>query len=346
MDPSFDDDKSDNDIISLSYEAYKEYEFTWNYFSIVNPNILNVTRDELSDYSSVTPENFELMTGVILDEVYEAMLSLYLVPNFRFYTIGNLYSGDLHDTIRDKLAKYNMSLNQEYLMLSSTYNVGWTKSDIREAIRASGLLIDRKEAKEKYNKDSRCWDPLNYIKDNDGKLLNAPGFNISDLPSKIYYLTLYRYIFSTQKRTNLNLTYEKYQKGKLTDSLFSKIIQLRTGIDIDHVKDLTPAAKIQFIKDCLSIREIGKKAALEAIEIAPELIYQPGSYWTRPTGANTMKDLPNFQPMKNKIQEINKDNIDQLLKELDINIKPGLTNDLMCKIVTNHLKILSDAIKP
>ena len=184
--------------------------------------------------------------------------------------------------------------NKPLVKMMTTFfrHYGWIKDDIFDIIKKSGFIIDKNnvpidQQKPKFKNYIKFG--LNYVP--------IRGFDISYMP-KIYYEAIYRWLFKT-KTTPIN--WEKLCDLKIFNrKILNKIAVEQYQVDSYRIDELLDFELCNEIKNKEKERkERAKQIISEAQKIGPEIIYQPGAYWTHPQYATTMKQLPQFAPSVN-----------------------------------------------
>lgn len=280
------------------------------------------------------------------------------------------------------IASGNHNLIRASFILKNIFkHLGWTKKNLIDAIRNSGLIVraseivdyikshyrsfkfdDEEKYKEKYKDDNRRiyygilpyhW--LKIVKQGKVDYFPLRGFSKSKSATKLYYMTLYRKIFGTLGYIDWTLACQQRILG---------IENLRSVAQSDYCVPKSQVDQMDYDQLCNLISQLSIERrnnalarAKEAVEIFEPLIYQPGNVHLVPselTLARMGATAPKFHPTESVIvPEIvtlcaNPNSADrrQLLNiasNLDLPIRPDASNEEICRIINSYLQILRGA---
>lgn len=344
---------------------YNEAGYEHTYFCWVKPNsiYLQAMRDELP----LTPENFELasQTSLALYTEWLEAIAERLFTDLIPYAI---------DEFKPKSARYGGQFPFP----------GWRKNALKEAIENSGLMVRGiipnpfagHDTLGPYETDILPIQALrlvpqpppplsqseidyaemdgNYPVPTSAIITHEDPYQVKSLP-RTYYETLYRRLFNTLKYVdwrglcrNLNL-----------DPAVLRFIAVQDfGLNRARVQTMDLTALCQELYQVSEHRKtLIQQIAAEAAELAPAVIYQPGSVYVRPEKFVTSRKPPQYVSGFEKITRACQDpkTSKNLLVFLatTLGVRELLPEDLstisqakMCQILQRYVELLESTRRP
>lgn len=351
-----------------------------------------------TQFQNLTPEQSALLTLADPNNINSldksssgTLLSEYLLSLVEYNPDSNLnismidtshdhYTGKSENLYRRAVG--NLELAQ--MMNITTDRIGWTKKDINNAIFESGLLVAESQLPpgtkkirktpgmftKYYFLDHGHYYPAYGVKDpkeidrrflSMGRRMTTTDYAVELWMPKIYYNALYRKIFGTLERVDWPLA---CQMGLVKPEILRNLAISDFYLSPETVSQLNDQQLCQMITDISAQRrrqrlEIARESAVRA----PELIYQPGSIFVKPSATTVggmMTTRPKFAPTEAVIsQEIEdlcgnpsavaRERLLELAEQLGFEkgrISTLFTNNQICIMLRRQLALLRSARQP
>jgi len=344
-------------LISHIFQDFKQYGYVYQYFGFMNINN-DLVKARLGELV-LTPQTFELGVTTSLSNYEEILHTMNICRPFLLnFNPRNMQCGPLSDL-------YCLPILPKSNCRKNAAIPGWTKKALREAIINSGLgITDEKTDIMYFPADPILLKVTNTYKN------TLPGiFNnvnryvphrvgmpaIHDIEGqaympRAYYEALYRKIYNTPVYINWS-TYCETQEPK-----YLNLIKFMAINDFDfkpsEIRNLKFSELCELLNDeSMRRRKFLTSLANKAIELAPEIIYQPGSIFVKPEIFKKQvieKELkPEYQEIYNLCQDpqVTKGYLIYISELLGIrNYLPKnlyiTSKEKICHIIKQYLKIL------
>ena len=333
-------------LLSLGYK--------WDYFGFVDINspMYKAFMKEIT----LSPETFESAVSSDL-ETYRRVFEALQRAKYRFDpTKPRVPQGQ-------GAAKYEWAYYQMF-RTGSNNHYGWDKKELQRAIANSGLAIQIKPRKVfKVNEPEYYIDrgiPLSSLgitsqrHPGQESSIYLPGiFSEGAYLPRRYYEAIYRKIFNTLQNVDWPaLCGEK----SISIELLRYVANNDFGIPLDVVRESEYEDICEMLEEeSTGRRELQSQVAREAVELAPALIYQPGSRWVQPKMAEYFQPgTTGFAPVNipaewTEIEETCDPNV--LAKtprgmlvffanKLGVTIKATDTKEQICRTLVNTVNLL------
>ena len=240
----------------------------------------------------------------------------------------------------------------------------YIKENYRRSTFSSKKEEEKEEEEEEEEKDNRIvyygrmphyW--LKNVKQGKVSYTPLPGFTNIDGKdhNKLYYMTIYRKIFATLRFIDWTLACQQRVLGLET---------LKSIAQTDYFLSRSQVDQMTYDQLCSTVSQLSiqkknqaREQATEATEIYEPLIYQPGGVHNIPSettrslmGAN----IPKFEPVEATIvpeivslcanpNSADRSRLLSIANELGLPIKPGASNEEICRSMNAYLRVLREA---
>ena len=336
-------------LYNLIIDEYFKHGYVYGYFGWLNTNFF--------------PVRAKGIVGPVTEKIYDTLKNykLKLTPHNFEQGMPQLTLTSYNNTIKIIKRGYVTSLKHMYgkMFVSQTTGskftdkrlvninryIGWHRTDLESAILGSGLTVKNSKTGA-MDVPKTLFDPTL-----SGKL---PSFNLGDVTgmlTPIYYGTIYRKIFGTMTYIDWRLIC----KNKLQKYDILKFIAVNDfGLDYTYVKTLKYDELCSLLEKKAKDGRVARlEMGEEAREIAPALLYQPGSFLVpTPSGfaptETTEYVPPEWQELANSCANpgsVSKEYLAFIAQRMGVRESlpkdlSGMSNDQICKSLLNYVTLL------